>query len=856
MKPTQFLFHLAVLVAMAALTGAAAGNQRPIEACGPGEAIATPTQDDGRGGTILANHDGSFENGYIWQGPGVAPPDYGAWAECYDGDWHINFVQFWFTQLGNQAGETMDVYVWDDEGDNPGNVLAYLPGVDPGPIALWPSVSLHSIPVNVDVAGTWWVGFWPDWPGQEIGAWFIASDENGFPGCPRTKFAPGIGYPTGWGHVNLSPTMQDCQSLGIQAFVKEEGWIKMTPPPDVDKAFHGHVGTGTCWQATAANMLAGAGYGVGATVQQRADAIYLQMVANFGLGGGWVDNALQWWLGSGNNVWPNNPYTVVTVYGNKIPKNPWANPNGARFIGNELRRCQFVGLSISWPVAGAQVGTGGHAITGWGDDGGANPLPGNPSQVKVTDSDRDTGGDVQTYNYDAYNNPNPGGPNEGNGWYIDYNNNHPYIKHIVTLCPTDDPGDDHNTQKVKGSKRIHQGNDIPATDLHYRVGTDVDILSYKTTIDWQTDNPPNIIEVGNPPHELIVDWDLTDNPVPYCTWVTITTEFVVPSWNAIYYTDVYFTYPFGPGPILPGFRWEIMTPPVPDPDLPDITGGFVVGTYNAYEPVLRDDGTRQLLSSERLLHQYSYFQNPEQHQFVLEVSEPGAAQETYWVDDINFGHSYGYLPDSTLWQFEEWMSSGDPQDVGPGMPMVVDINWDGQLPYPPGENYIAADFDYDGDVDLDDWEFFTNCYTGEGVPADPECDQADFDRDGDVDCDDYEHFVASWTEPGEPPHFPPCASSAPSTEDRGELFYNVPSPFHAGSVLEFSLAEPQHVTISVYRMDGRRIAVLTDGRYGAGVHSIAWDGRDSSGRTVFSSAYIIRIETEDRSEARKVILVR
>ena len=43
----------------------------------------------------------------------------------------------------------------------------------------------------------------------------------------------------------------------------EEFYMKLNPPPDVDKATHNHVGTGTCWQATAANMLAGAGYGKG-----------------------------------------------------------------------------------------------------------------------------------------------------------------------------------------------------------------------------------------------------------------------------------------------------------------------------------------------------------------------------------------------------------------------------------------------------------------------------------------------------------------------------------------------------------------------------------------------------------------
>jgi len=39
-------------------------------------------------------------------------------------------------------------------------------------------------------------------------------------------------------------------------FLIPSRYMKMDPPPDVDKATHGHVGTDTCWQATAANMLA------------------------------------------------------------------------------------------------------------------------------------------------------------------------------------------------------------------------------------------------------------------------------------------------------------------------------------------------------------------------------------------------------------------------------------------------------------------------------------------------------------------------------------------------------------------------------------------------------------------------
>ncbi|MDP3045119.1 MAG: hypothetical protein Q8N93_06915, partial [Bacillota bacterium] len=247
-------------------------------------------------------------------------------------------------------------------------------------------------------------------------------------------------------------------------------YMKMDPSPDVDKAAPPPppappVVDNSCYLATASNMLAGAGYGNGTTVQPRADDIYRNLTAHFGIANrGWADTALSWWLSSAHNTWTANPYTVVTVYGNKSPKYPWADSNGARFIGNQLRECNFVGLSISWPVAGATIGSGGHAITAWGDNSGDGTLTSNPPNVRLTDSDRDAGGNVQNYTYDAYTSPNPGGPNEGNGWYFNYDANHPYIKHIVTLSPALSPSGNKLAQKVVGSYKIHQDQEVSATD--------------------------------------------------------------------------------------------------------------------------------------------------------------------------------------------------------------------------------------------------------------------------------------------------------------------------------------------------------------------------------------------------------
>lgn len=514
-------------------------------------------------------------------------------------------------------------------------------------------------------------------------------------------------------------------------------WQKMDPPPDADKPGDGSR-SNTCYQATAANMLAAAGYGDGDTVQERAEEIYDEIFAQDGnpLGGGWIDTALTWWLGSSDNTWAgSNPYTVVTVYGNKLPKYPWANVNGAQFIGNELRRCEMAGLSISWPTAGATIGTGGHAITAWGDSGDPPELTGNPAQVIVADSDRDNGGDVQTYSYDVYTNPNPGGPNEGNGWYIDYvnwNGDNAYIKHITTLCPTDDPTDYVSTTTVVGSEAIHQASETPATDLHYQVYTDVEILTYRTAIDWETENPPTIVEWeddwdGRHWWGLTVDWDLSDNLVPHCSEVRITTEFVEPAYNSIYYKDKYFTYPF-PGPPLPPFGWEIITPELDLDDiyLPNMTGGYVVGSLD----IFADPEGQDLIERYRFLHEYDYFQDPELHYFTLEATNA----TPYYAGNLRFGHSYGFLEAEELWEFHDWMTVDDEiLELYQYEPITVDLDWEGLLPYPLGDGpdfTLTVDSTAGGSVTT----------PGEGVFGYEEEEVVDLEATPDPDFD----FV-SWT---------------------------------------------------------------------------------------------------------------
>lgn len=456
-------------------------------------------------------------------------------------------------------------------------------------------------------------------------------------------------------------------------------YMRMNPPPDADKTFL--AANNSCYLATAANLLAGAGYGTGTTVQQRSDDIYGQLIAQFGtVNGGWTDAAMSWWLSSANNTWTTNPYTVVTVHGNKSPKNPWADANGAQTIGNELRANNLVGLSISWPVAGPTVGSGGHAITAWGDEVGSSRthISANTTTVRLTDSDSEAGGDVQVYDYDAFASPNPGGANEGNGWYIDYDPNHPYIKHIVTLAPTTSPAGKANAQRVVGSYKIQQTNEVAATDLHYTVQTDTTVLSYFTSVDVAGAGTPAITE-QQPRRGIVVDWTF-EKPVPAGTWVTIDTEFILPVWNAMTYQDVSFTYPKDGRRPVPAFGWKIETPRVEKATaIPNVTGGYVVAALTLVDP--RAPAGAAPVGEYRLVHQYGFDQSPEQH--LLKVTGPRGLVAT----NLRIGHSYGFLQKGALWRFEQWLTRLDERlELDPEKASDVRIDWTGKLPYPEGED--------------------------------------------------------------------------------------------------------------------------------------------------------------------------
>jgi hypothetical protein len=101
----------------------------------------------------------------------------------------------------------------------------------------------------------------------------------------------------------------------------------------------------------------------------------------------------------------------------------------------------------------------------------------------------------------------------------------------------------------------------------------------------------------------------------------------------------------------------------------------------------------------------------------------------------------------------------------------------------------------------------------------------------------------------------PVAGAAPAASF--ELRANLPNPFNPQTTVAFSVHRDAAASLVVYNPAGRVIRTLLSGeKIAAGPHSVVWDGRDDRGAQAASGVYFYRLVAEDRSETRKMLLLR
>jgi hypothetical protein len=80
-----------------------------------------------------------------------------------------------------------------------------------------------------------------------------------------------------------------------------------------------------------------------------------------------------------------------------------------------------------------------------------------------------------------------------------------------------------------------------------------------------------------------------------------------------------------------------------------------------------------------------------------------------------------------------------------------------------------------------------------------------------------------------------------------------PNPFASTVDLSFVLQREGAVRLDLFDVQGRRVRKLCDGPFGAGAHSVSWDGRDDGGMSVPSGIFFARFQSGDFTQVRKLL---
>jgi hypothetical protein len=87
--------------------------------------------------------------------------------------------------------------------------------------------------------------------------------------------------------------------------------------------------------------------------------------------------------------------------------------------------------------------------------------------------------------------------------------------------------------------------------------------------------------------------------------------------------------------------------------------------------------------------------------------------------------------------------------------------------------------------------------------------------------------------------------------DQTTLLQNYPNPFNASTRITFTLSKTENISLTIYNLLGRKIAVLAEGYFETGLHSITFNAGDLS-----SGVYFYNLKAGDISETKSMIFLK
>ncbi|HEY3371658.1 MAG TPA: CotH kinase family protein [Prolixibacteraceae bacterium] len=103
------------------------------------------------------------------------------------------------------------------------------------------------------------------------------------------------------------------------------------------------------------------------------------------------------------------------------------------------------------------------------------------------------------------------------------------------------------------------------------------------------------------------------------------------------------------------------------------------------------------------------------------------------------------------------------------------------------------------------------------------------------------------------PYIPDAVDDLPVAVTTSELLQNYPNPFSDGTYIEFKLDKPGEYRVSIIDVNGRTLKILEGDDQLSTDHTIYWDGKDDSGKSVVTGVYFYRLEAQGLSEMKRMV---
>jgi len=183
---------------------------------------------------------------------------------------------------------------------------------------------------------------------------------------------------------------------------------------------------------------------------------------------------------------------------------------------------------------------------------------------------------------------------------------------------------------------------------------------------------------------------------------------------------------------------------------------------------------------------------------------------------------------------------------------TAQATWPRDLDGPVRVGAAAGDVDGDGVLELvlAQGDSLAVLDLGVAVPTDPRSSWPmvghDLRRSGCADCPDPDltTAVAGAAATG-------AAAPAPL-----RILGAAPNPFNPRTEIRFATGNAGPVLVRVLDLRGRLVRELLSAQRPAGVHAVAWDGRDQAGRGVAAGRYAVQVQAAGRSAAVGVVMVK